>query len=150
MQAALHEARLAFSEGEVPIGAVLICDEQIIAADHNRTEQLHDPLAHAEILAIRAACTSLQYERLDQAMLYVTVEPCAMCAGAIVLARIAGIVYGTANPKAGAVRSLYTLTQDQRLNHQTTVTSGILQAECAQLMSSFFRQLRRGEVPKWS
>jgi tRNA(adenine34) deaminase len=150
MQAALQEAQKAFEEGEVPVGAVIVVENQIVASGHNRTEQLHDPLAHAEILVIRDACETLQYERLSTASLYVTVEPCVMCAGALLLARIRSLIYGAANPKAGAIRSLYTIVQDTRLNHQIEVISGVLQEECAQLMISFFTQLRCGEVPKWS
>jgi tRNA(adenine34) deaminase len=150
MQAALIEAQKAYEEGEVPIGAVIVVDNQIIASDHNRTEQLHDPIAHAEILVIREACEKLHYERLSAASLYVTVEPCVMCAGALLLARIRYLIYGAANPKAGAICSLYTVVQDARLNHQIEVTSGVLQAECSHLMTSFFQQLRTGEVPKWS
>jgi tRNA(adenine34) deaminase len=150
MQAALNEARKAFQEGEVPIGAVVVVDGEIIASNHNRTEQQRDPIAHAEILAIRGACGVLQYERLVEATLYVTVEPCVMCAGAIVLARFQRLVYGTENPKAGAVRSLYTIVHDPRLNHQVEVISGVLQQDCRELMTSFFRQLRGGGVPKWS
>ena len=150
MQAALDEARQAFEEGEVPVGAVLVIDHQVVAADHNRTEQRHDPLAHAEILVIRRACEQLHYERLPEAALYVTVEPCIMCAGALILARIRQLIYGTPNPKAGAICSLYALGQDVRSNHQFEVSAGVLQPECAQLMTSFFQQLRQGEVPKWS
>ena len=150
MQAALEEARVAYNEGEVPIGAVIVIEQQIIAANHNRTEQYHDPVAHAELLAIRDACQALRYERLAQASLYVTVEPCIMCAGAIVLARIRHLIYGIENPKAGAIRSLYQIGQDLRLNHQVEVSSGICAQECREMMTSFFRQLRDGEVPKWS
>lgn len=150
MEAALQEARQAFREQEVPIGAVIVVDNQIIASNHNRTEQLRDPLAHAELLAIRDACRELRYERLSEASLYVTIEPCVMCAGAMILARIQHLFYGAENPKAGAIRSLYHLAQDTRLNHQVNVTSGLLQQECRKLMTSFFRQLRAGEVPKWS
>jgi tRNA(adenine34) deaminase len=150
MQVALREAQQAFNEGEVPVGAVIVVDNQVIASNHNRTEQEHDPIAHAEILVIRDACRVMQYERLAEASLYVTVEPCVMCAGALVLARLRQLVYGTENPKAGAVRSLYTVVQDARLNHQVEVISDILQEECRQLMKAFFRQIRAGEVPKWS
>ena len=150
MQIALDEARQAFQEGDVPVGAVIVVENQVIASNHNRTEQRHDPIAHAEILAIRDACQKMHYERLADASLYVTVEPCMMCAGAIILARIRQLVYGTDNPKAGAVRSLYTVVQDTRLNHQVEVISDVLQEECQQLMTEFFRQLRTGEVPKWS
>ncbi len=150
IQAALQDAQKAFQEGEVPVGAVVVVDGQIIASNHNRTEQQRDPLAHAEMLVIRDACNILRSERLVEASLYVTVEPCVMCAGALVLARIQRLVYGTENPKAGAVCSLYTIVQDSRLNHQVEVISGVLQQECRQLMTSFFRQLRTGGVPKWS
>jgi tRNA(adenine34) deaminase len=150
MQAALQEARHAFQEGEVPVGAVIVVEKQIIASNHNRTEQQRDPLAHAEILTIREACRALQVERLADAALYVTLEPCVMCAGALVLARIRRLIYGIENPKAGAVCSLYQIAQDTRLNHQVEVIAGILPQECRQLMTSFFQQLRSGEVPKWS
>jgi tRNA(adenine34) deaminase len=150
MQAALLEAQKAFTEGEVPVGAVLVVEDHILASDHNRTEQRHDPLAHAEILVIRAACQQLNYERLAAAAMYVTLEPCVLCAGALLLARIRCLIYGAANPKAGAIRSLYTLVQDTRLNHQIEVISGVMQDECSQLMTSFFQQLRQGEVPKRS
>ena len=150
MQSALNEAQKAFREREVPVGAVIVVDGQIVASNHNRTEQWRDPIAHAEILVIRDACEVLQYERLAQASLYVTVEPCVMCAGALVLARIRRLVYGTENPKAGAICSLYNIVQDTRLNHQVEVISGVLQQECRRLITSFFRQLRTGEVPKWS
>lgn len=150
MRRALQEAILAYNEGEVPVGAVIVIDNQVLASNHNRTEQYHDPLAHAEILAIRDACRIAQYERLAEASLYVTVEPCVMCAGALVLARIRQVIFGAVNPKAGAIRSLYTMAQDARLNHQCDVIDGVLAQECGALMSSFFRQLRAGEVPKWS
>ncbi len=150
MYAALQEAQHAFNEGEVPVGAVIVVDNHVIASNHNRTEQRHDPLAHAEILVIRDACRRLHYERLAEASLYVTVEPCVMCAGAMVLARIRQLVYGTENPKAGAVHSLYTVVRDTRLNHQLDVIAGVLQQECRELMTTFFRQLRAGGVPKWS
>ena len=142
MQRALQEAQKAFDEGEVPVGAVIVVENQIVASDHNRIEQLRNPIAHAEMLVIQEACRKLQYERLSSASLYVTVEPCVMCAGAILLARIQKLIYGTENPKAGAIRSLYTLVQDARLNHQVEVISGILRAECSQLMIAFFRRLR--------
>ncbi|PID56680.1 tRNA-specific adenosine deaminase [candidate division KSB3 bacterium] len=150
MQAALHEARIAYTEGEVPVGAVIVVDERILSSNHNRIEQRHDPLAHAETLVIRDACREMHYERLADATMYVTVEPCSMCAGAMLLARIRRVVYGVDNPKAGAVRSLYSLVEDSRLNHHIEVVSGVLSAECRHIMQSFFRQLRTGEVPKWS
>ncbi len=150
MQAALGEAQYAYDEGEVPIGAVIVVDSHIIASNHNRTEQQRDPIAHAEILAIHDACQLIGYERLTEASLYVTVEPCLMCAGALVLSRIRRLIYGTENPKAGAVCSLYQVAQDIRLNHQFEVVSGVMRAECSRLMSTFFQQLRAGEVPKRS
>ena len=150
MQAALQEAQLAYNEGEVPIGAVIVVDGRLIASNHNRTEQRHDPLAHAEILAIQDACRTMDYERLAEATMYVTVEPCTMCAGALVLARVQCLVYGADNPKAGAIRSLYSVVEDSRLNHQMQVLPGVMLEECRCLMQSFFRQLRAGEVPKWS
>ena len=150
MQLALQEAILAYNEGEVPVGAVIVIDDQVVASNHNRTEQHHDPLAHAEVLVIRDACRTFQYERLADASLYVTVEPCVMCAGALVLARIRSLFFGAENPKAGAIRSLYSMAQDTRLNHQIHVIDGVMRQECRELMTSFFRQLRAGEVPKWS
>ncbi len=150
MQAALEEARKAFQEGEIPVGAVVVVDGEVIASNHNRIEQWSDPIAHAEILVIRGACEALRYERLAQASLYVTLEPCVMCAGALVLARIQRLVYGIENPKTGAICSLYKIVQDRRLNHEVEVISGVLQRECRRLITSFFRQLRTGEVPKWS
>ncbi|MCP4396554.1 MAG: nucleoside deaminase [bacterium] len=149
MQTALQEAHTAYNEGEVPIGAVIVVENQLIASNHNRTEQRHDPLAHAEILVIRDACRVMDYERLAAAEMYVTVEPCVMCAGALVLARIQRLVFGADNPKAGAIRSLYSVVDDSQLNHQMEVIPGVLQEECRRLMQSFFRQLRAGEVPKW-
>ena len=150
MQIAIREAQAAFQEGEVPVGAVVVIDNQVIAANHNRTEQFRDPLAHAEMLVIRDACQVFQYERLSEASLYVTIEPCAMCAGAVVLARLRQLVYGARSPKAGAIHSLYQLVQDPRLNHQVEVVGEVQAQVCGQLMSAFFQQLRRGEVPKWS
>ncbi len=150
MQAALREAQYAYDEGEVPIGAVIVVDSHIIASNHNRTEQQRDPIAHAEIFAIRDACQLIGYERLTEASLYVTVEPCIMCAGALILSRIRRLIYGTENPKAGAVYSLYQVAQDSRLNHRFEVVSGVMRAECSRLMSTFFQQLRAGEVPKRS
>ena len=150
MLAAVQEAHRAYDEGEVPIGAVVVVDNQIIASNHNRTEQQHDPIAHAEILVIRDACQHVGYERLTEASLYVTVEPCVMCAGALVLSRMKRLVYGANNPKGGAVCSLYAVAQDARLNHQLEVVAGVMRDECRRLMSSFFQQLRSGEVPKRS
>lgn len=142
MREALAEARRAFDLGEVPIGAVVRCGDEVIGRGHNRRETLGDPTAHAEILAIRDASAHLGGWRLADTILYVTVEPCPMCAGALVMARVARLVFGADDPKAGAVRSLYNLVQDPRLNHRLEVTGGVLEGECRELMQSFFRRLR--------
>ena len=146
MKLALEEAERAFARGEVPVGAVVVSPAgQILSQASNRTVMDRDPTAHAEILAIRAACRSLKNERLTGLSLFVTVEPCCMCAGALVWSRVARIIYGTADPKGGAVASLYRITGDGRLNHQVAVTGGILEEECRELMQRFFRQRRRKE-----
>jgi len=142
MAAALAEAAEAAAAGDVPIGAVVVKDGQIIAAAHNRRIIDADPTAHAEILAIRAAATEIGDWRLSGCTMVVTLEPCCMCAGAIVLARIDRLVYGAADPKAGAVESLYRLCTDPRLNHQVEVIAGICAAECAAILSRFFRRQR--------
>ncbi len=131
------------AEEEVPVGAIVVHDDRVIAAAHNQREQLQDPTAHAEMIAITQAAASLQSWRLEGCRLYVTLEPCSMCAGAILQARIPHLVYGAADPKAGAIHSLYQLLHDERLNHQTQVTSGILADACGQLLSDFFRQQRK-------
>ena len=143
MALALAEARLAATEGEVPIGAVLVdAQGEVIGADHNRREQLSDSTAHAEMLVIARAGRRQGDWRLTEATLYVTLEPCPMCAGAAVNARIGTIVYGAADPKAGAAWSLYNIPQDARLNHHCEIRQGVLQEECAELLSSFFRDQR--------
>ncbi len=142
MRAALEEAKLAFEEDEVPIGAVVVCDGRIIARAHNLREHLNDPTAHAEILAMRKAAEYLGGWRLFRCDLYVTVEPCPMCAGAIVQARIANLVYGTSDERAGCCGSVYNLTNEPKFNHKVNVVSGILQKECRELMSSFFKKKR--------
>ncbi|NLZ28078.1 MAG: nucleoside deaminase [Firmicutes bacterium] len=142
MRLALKEAREAFLEGEVPVGAVLVSDGEVIASDHNRRETSGDATAHAEMLVIREACRKSGSWRLAGATAYVTLEPCSMCAGALVQARVERLVYGAADPKAGAVHSLYNLVQDERLNHRMEVTSGVLEEECGELLSCFF-QMRR-------
>ncbi|HAH96351.1 MAG TPA: tRNA adenosine(34) deaminase TadA [Firmicutes bacterium] len=144
MRAALAEAQKAYQAGEVPIGAVIVRDGAIYATGHNLRETGHDPTAHAEIVAIRNAATRLGHWRLSGMTLYVTIEPCPMCAGALVNARIARLVFGAADPKAGAVISLMDLVRDKRLNHRMEVTAGVLTEECADLMCHFFR-MRRGE-----
>ena len=143
MQAALAEAELAGSEGEVPVGAVVVLEGRIIGRGHNRVEAAQDPTAHAEIIAIGAAAQTLNTWRLDDATLYVTLEPCHMCAGAIVLARIARLVYGARDPKAGACGSLAMVPQDLRLNHRSEVVPGVLGADASALLEQFFRARRR-------
>lgn len=143
MRLALQEAERALAEDEVPIGAVMIHDDRVIASAHNQREQLRDPTAHAEMIAITQAAASLNSWRLEQCTLYVTLEPCSMCAGAIVLARIPRVVYGAADPKAGAVQSLYQLLSDSRLNHRAELVSGVLADQCGGLLSRFFEDKRR-------
>lgn len=143
MQRALDEAEQALAEDEVPVGAVIVHQERVIAAAHNQRELLRDPTAHAEMIAITQAAESRQSWRLDDCTLYVTLEPCPMCAGAILQARIPTLVYGAADPKAGAVRSLYTLLDDSRLNHRAAVIPGVLAERCGQILSRFFQQQRR-------
>jgi tRNA(adenine34) deaminase len=142
MLEAIAEARLALANGEVPIGAVVVWDGRIIGRGHNRREQWKDPTAHAEILAIQEAAQYLGQWRLTNASLYVTLEPCPMCAGAIVNARLKTLVFGAYDPKAGAVSSLMNLVQDKRLNHFVEVYDGICQNECSQLLREFFQDLR--------
>jgi tRNA(adenine34) deaminase len=143
MRRALVEAQAALAEDEVPIGAVIVHQGDVIAAAHNQREQLRDPTAHAEMIAITQAAATLGNWRLEGCTLYVTLEPCPMCAGAIVLARIPSVVYGAADPKAGAAMTLYRLLDDPRLNHRAEILPGILQEECAQLLSDFFAGKRR-------
>ncbi len=142
MQAALEEASRAYAIGEVPIGAVVVYRGEIIGRGHNRRETWKDPTAHAEILAIREACRRLGGWRLTESTLYVTIEPCSMCAGAIVLARIPRLVYGAKDPKAGAVDSVFDLVRRKELNHRVDVTSGVLEEECRAVIQRFFRELR--------
>ncbi len=142
MEIALEEARYAAATGEVPVGCVIVHNDQLIARAHNQVEQTQDPTAHAELLAIQHAAAVLQSRRLLNCTLYVTLEPCIMCAGAILLARIPTVVFATPDPKAGAVVTLYSLLTDARLNHRCTVITGVGQDEAATLLSAFFRQLR--------
>ena len=142
MQEALREAEIAFRLGEVPIGAVIEKDGQIIARGHNMTETLKDPTAHAEMTAIWEAARVLGGWRLIGCSLYVTVEPCSMCAGAMVWARIENLYIGAMDPKAGACGSVFQIAASQRLNHRMEIETGIMEEECAQLMRQFFRQLR--------
>lgn len=142
MQAALEEARRAEADGEVPVGAVVVHEGRIIARGRNRTETLPDPTAHAEVLALREAAARLGSWRLPGCSLYVTLEPCAMCAGALVLSRIDQLVYGADDPKAGMCGSLGNVVQDPRLNHRVEVERGVLAEECGDLLRAFFRRRR--------
>src|SRR5580704_1153895 len=143
MLVALGEADAAAAAGEVPVGCVIVNGEgDELARAHNLRESLHDPTAHAEVLAVRRACERLRSWRLDGATLYSTLEPCPMCAGALVQGRVGRVVYGCDDPKAGALFSLFSLGQDPRLNHRFEVTRGILSADCAARLSSFFGRLR--------
>ena len=142
MRLALKEAEVARDEDEVPVGAVIIHDGRIIGKAHNQRERLRDPTAHAEMIAITQAAASLDRWRLTGATLYVTLEPCPMCAGALVLARIDRLVYGATDPKAGACGSLYDIVTDGRLNHRLDVISGVLEEECRSLLQDFFRGRR--------
>jgi tRNA(adenine34) deaminase len=143
MQLALREARSAAEEDEVPVGAVIVHNGKIIGRGHNQREQLHDPTAHAEILAITAAAAALNSWRLEGATIYVTLEPCAMCAGAIVLARIDRLVFGADDPKAGACGSVLNVVQEPRLNHQPEIKQGVLGPEAGQLLTDFFVRKRQ-------
>ncbi len=142
MGMALEEARFAESIGEVPIGAVVVCDGAIVARGHNRREIDSDPSGHAEFNAIREAARKLGRWRLADCTVYVTLEPCPMCAGLMHQARIARLVYGAPDPKAGAVGTLYDLSNDERLNHRFDVTRGVREAECGTILTEFFRRLR--------
>ncbi|MBI3355144.1 MAG: nucleoside deaminase [Nitrospirae bacterium] len=142
MRLALKEAEKAAEEGETPIGAVAVLNGKVIAKARNKREIWHDPTAHAEIIALKKAAKKLKRWRLTGVTLYVTLEPCAMCAGAMVLARIKRLVYACADPKAGACGTLYNIPQDIRLNHQVEVTSGVLEKECRTLLKGFFKELR--------
>ena len=144
MREALLEAARAAAAGDVPVGAVVVRDGEAIGRGHNRREADGDPLAHAELLALRQAAGATAGWRLLDATLYVTLEPCAMCAGALVNSRVSRLVYGAADPKAGFCGSLGDLTRDARLNHRLTVTAGVLAEECGDLLRSFFAALRRG------
>ena len=144
MELALQEAEAAVAEDEVPVGAVIVSlKEGVIASAHNQRETLNDPTAHAEMIAITQAAQALNSWRLENCVLYVTLEPCPMCAGAIVLARLPLVVYGTTDPKAGACHTLYQITTDPRLNHRAQVVSGVLADRCAGVLSAFFAAKRR-------
>lgn len=142
MRLALAEAEAAAAADEAPIGAVIVQGTRVIAAAHNLRESLNDPTAHAEMIAITQAAATLGDWRLEGCVLYVTLEPCPMCAGAILQARIPRVVYGADDPKAGAVRSLYQLLNDRRLNHRSEAAPGVLAEPCGEILTSFFRQKR--------
>ncbi|WP_282938728.1 tRNA adenosine(34) deaminase TadA [Paenibacillus sp. RC67] len=142
MNAAMEEARKAEALLEVPIGAVVVWNDTIIGRGHNLRETTRDPLAHAELIAIKQASEHLNAWRLLDCRLYVTLEPCPMCAGAIVQSRIPQVIYGTTDPKAGCAGTLMNLLQEERFNHRVEVTSGVLQEECSSMLTQFFRRLR--------
>lgn len=142
MRKALDEAIMAFEEREVPVGAIIVHEGQIIASAHNQRETLNDPTAHAEMIALTQAAATLGSWRLEGCTMYVTLEPCPMCAGAIVQARIPVVIYGATDPKAGACHSLYSITDDSRLNHRAQVLGGVLAEDCKALLQEFFRQQR--------
>ena len=143
MGKALREAEQAFCEDEVPVGAVIVHDGRIVGSAHNQREQLRDPTAHAEMIAITQAAAALGSWRLEDCTLYVTLEPCSMCAGAILLARIPLLVYGATDPKAGAVDSLFHLMNDPRLNHQAQVVRHVLADQCGEMLTRFFQEKRQ-------
>ena len=145
MTRALQEAEKALERNEVPIGAVVVYQNKIIGKGFNQTESLQDPTAHAEMVAISAAANFLQSWRLQNCSLYVTLEPCAMCAGAIVLSRVSQLVFGASDPKAGACGSLRNIVQDARLNHQVSIISDVCYNECSDILKTFFRKLRLKE-----
>lgn len=148
MKMALIEAQKAYLIGEVPIGAVIIQDGQIIGRGHNLREHLNDGVAHAEIMAIEEACRYLRSWRLVDCELYVTIEPCLMCSGAIVNSRIDRVVFGARDKKAGAVRSLYKVLEDSRLNHNVEVFEGVLQPACSKIIKDFFKAARKRKKQK--
>ena len=145
MMEALREAQKAFEKDEVPVGAIIVHEGKIIARPHNQNVMLKDPTAHAEMVAITEAASALQSERLLKADLYVTIEPCAMCAGALVLARIQRIVFGAKDLKAGACGSILNIAHHRGLNHRITLTGGILESDCRRLLQEFFRKKRQKE-----
>ena len=147
MKMALELAEQAYDAGEVPVGAVITHGGRVIAAAYNQREQLHDPTAHAEMIAITQAAESLASWRLNDCTLYVTLEPCPMCAGAALNARIPQVIYGADDPKGGAVSSVFKLLSDARLNHRAEVIQGVMQDQCGEILTRFFRKKR--ENPKW-
>lgn len=142
MRLALDQARAAFDDDEVPVGAVVVHREQVIAEAYNQRETLNDPTAHAEMIAITQAAEALGSWRLNDCTLYVTLEPCPMCAGAIVQARLPTVFFGAADPKGGGCHSLYAITNDERLNHRSVVIGGVLKHECGSILTEFFQKQR--------
>ena len=147
MKIALEEAESGYRRGEVPVGAVLVREGNILAQAHNSPIANHDPSAHAEMIVLRKASEIMGNYRLAETELYVTIEPCIMCAGAIVHARIERVIFGARDPKCGAVVSLYNILDDKRLNHQAKVTEGVLKEECGEIISRFFREKRVTSAP---
>lgn len=150
MQLALEEAARAAEKEEIPVGAVVVCQGKVMGHGHNRREETQSPSAHAEMLALEAAAATLGSWRLDECTLYVTLEPCVMCAGAILQARVARVVFGCLDPKGGAVESLYRLCEDSRLNHHPAVTRGVLEGKCSKILTDFFSRLRKKEQSAFS
>ncbi len=148
MESALREAEQAYKKKEVPVGAVVVQNGRIIGRGYNQIESLRDPTAHAEMIAITAAAAQLGGRRLERCTLYVTLEPCPMCAGAIVLARIPRLVFGAWDPKAGACGTLFNIVQDERLNHRVEVVSGIAETKCGELLKEFFSKVRSNGIGK--
>lgn len=142
MRLALEQAEVAITHEDVPIGAVVVSEGEVLSAAHNERELRKDPTAHAEVLALRAAAEKTGSWRLSEATMFVTLEPCAMCAGALVLARVKRLVYGPQDPRAGAALSLYNIVQDPRLNHSVEISTGILEDECARVLLDFFGERR--------
>ncbi len=138
MQAAIDQAYIALENDDVPVGAVIVCENKIIAKGYNQRQQLNDPTAHAEIIALTAAAEHIGHWRLLNCTIYVTLEPCPMCAGALVLARIDRLVFGCDDPKTGACGSLYNIVQDNRLNHRLEITKGVLADDCSKMLQDFF------------
>ena len=146
MRSAIEQAQVAEENGDVPIGAIIVFENQIVGKAYNQREQLNDPTAHAEIIALTQAAAFVESWRLHGCTIYVTLEPCPMCAGALVLARMDRLVYGCDDPKTGACGSLYDIVRDKRLNHRLVVTTGVLADECGQLLRNFFEKTRPGRT----
>ena len=146
MRLSIEQAKIAEENGDVPIGAVIVYKDQIIGKAYNQREQLKDPTAHAEIIALTQAAAYIKSWRLNGCTMYVTLEPCAMCAGALVLARMDRLVFGCDDPKTGACGSLYDIVRDERLNHRLEVTSGVLADECSRILQEFFERRRKENI----